>query len=53
MPSARATKFSSWRWAAPHGPDIYERGFAAGPTLADDTLLVGSVNGVLYAFPVE
>ena len=53
MPSARATKFSSWRWAAPHGPDLYESGFAAGPTLAGDTLLGGSANGVLYVFPVE
>ncbi len=49
----RATGKILWRWEAPHGADLYESGFAAGPTLAGDTLLVGSVNGILYAFPVE
>lgn len=49
----RATGKTVWRWEAPHGPDIYESGFAAGPTLAGDTLLAGSMNGILYAFPVK
>ena len=49
----RATGKILWRWEAPHGPDLYESGFAAGPTLAGDLVLAGSVNCVLYAFPVE
>lgn len=47
----RVTGQTLWRWEAPHGADIYESGFAAGPTLAGDTLLAGSINGILYAFP--
>jgi outer membrane protein assembly factor BamB len=49
----RVTGKTLWRWEAPHGPDLYETGFAAGPTLAGDLVLVGSMNGVLYAFPAE
>lgn len=49
----RTTGQILWRWETPHGPDLYESGFAAGPTLVGDTLLVGSMNGILYAFPVE
>ncbi len=46
----RATGKILWRWAAPTVPDLYESGFAAGPTLAGDTLLAGSMNGTLYGF---
>jgi outer membrane protein assembly factor BamB len=49
----RTTGRILWRWAAPRGPDDYETGFAAGATLSGDRLLAGSMNGVLYAFPVE
>ncbi len=49
----RETGKTLWRWEAPHGPDLYESGFAAGPALAGDVVLVGSMNGVLYAFPVN
>lgn len=49
----RATGKILWRWTAPHGPDLYESGFAAGPTVTGNLVLVGSMNGVLYAFPVE
>ncbi|MBA4137889.1 MAG: hypothetical protein C0518_11275 [Opitutus sp.] len=48
----RATGRILWRWTAPHGPDVYASGFAAGPTVAGDLVLVGSMNGILYAFPV-
>lgn len=41
-----------WRWTAPRGPDTYESGFAAGPTLSGESLVVGSVTGVVYCFPV-
>ena len=34
----------------PTGPDLNESGFAAGPMLAGDTLLAGSMNGTLYGF---
>lgn len=47
----RATGKILWRWNAPRGPDVYESGFAAGPTIAGDLVLVGSMNGILYAFP--
>jgi outer membrane protein assembly factor BamB len=47
----RKTGETLWRWEAPHGPDVYESGFAAGPTLAGETLIAGGMNGVLYAFP--
>lgn len=47
----RATGRTLWRWDAPRGPDFYETGFAAGPALAGDLVIVGSMNGVLYAFP--
>lgn len=49
----RATGRTIWRWPAPRAPHQYESGFAAGPTLAGDTLVIGSMDGTLYAFPVE
>jgi outer membrane protein assembly factor BamB len=49
----RTTGRMRWRWQAPHGPDLYESGFVAGPALADETVLVGSVNGVFYAFAAD
>lgn len=41
-----------WRWAAPRAAHQYETGFAAGPVLAGDTLVIGSMDGTLYGFPV-
>jgi outer membrane protein assembly factor BamB len=49
----RATGRILWRWTIPQNPDLYETGFAAGPTVAGDLVLVGSMNGVLYAFPAS
>lgn len=49
----RATGKLLWRWTAPRGPDVYESGFAAGPTVAGEFVLVGSMNGILYAFPAR
>jgi len=49
----RTTGKILWRWETPRGPDLYESGFIAGPTLAGDTVLVGSVNGILYGFPIN
>ncbi len=49
----RATGRTLWRWEAPRSPDHYESGFAAGPVLAGGLVLVGSMNGVLYAFPAS
>ncbi len=40
-----------WRWAAPEAPEALQNGFAAGPVLDSGILLVGAINGTLYAFP--
>ncbi len=52
-PAGVLGKDTLWRWEAPHGPDVYESGFAVGPTLAGETLIAGGMNGVLYAFPIR
>jgi outer membrane protein assembly factor BamB len=38
-----------WRWASPKG-EGWLSGFAAAPALAKDKVIVGSVDGTLYAF---
>ena len=42
-------------WRRPVDPPSgrYSNGFAAGPALAKDTLVVGDLDGMLFAFPVE
>ncbi|MBA4137888.1 MAG: hypothetical protein C0518_11270 [Opitutus sp.] len=42
-----------WRWPAPKSAHQYEQGFAASPVIARDTLVIGSMDGTLYAFPLE
>lgn len=49
----RATGRIAWRWPMPNPPGTMHWGFAAGPVLAGDTLIVGGLDGTLYAFPVE
>lgn len=49
----RATGKIAWRWPMPNPPGAMHWGFAAGPVLAGDTLIVGGLDGTLYAFPVE
>jgi outer membrane protein assembly factor BamB len=49
----RATGKILWRWPAPKSAHQYEQGFAAGPTLAGDMLVIGSMDGTLYGFPLE
>jgi outer membrane protein assembly factor BamB len=42
-------------WRRPVDPPAgrFTNGFAAGPALAKDTLVVGDLDGTLFAFPVE
>lgn len=49
----RATGTILWRWPAPKAAHQYEQGFAAGPALAEGMLVIGSMDGTLYGFPVE
>lgn len=49
----RATGRLVWRLAAPNPPGAYSGGFAGSPARAGDLLLLGSINGTLYAFPIE
>ena len=43
----------AWRWPLPELPGVVQTGFAAGPTLAGDTVVIGGLDGSLYAFPAE
>jgi outer membrane protein assembly factor BamB len=43
----------AWRWPLPHPPGTYCSGFAASPALADGLLVIGGLDGSLYAFPAE
>ncbi len=49
----RATGRLIWRLAAPNPPGIYNWGFPGSPVRAGDLLLIGGINGTLYAFPIE
>lgn len=40
-----------WRWAAPELPGVVQNGFFAGPELAGGLLIVGGMDGTVYAFP--
>lgn len=49
----RATGKIRWRWQMPAWPGAWTSGFAASPVVAGDTLVVGGLDGTLYAFPAE
>ena len=49
----RQTGKLAWRWPLPNPPGTYAYGFAASPTLSDGLLLMGAVDGTLYAFPTD
>jgi len=49
----RATGRLVWRWPLPHPPGTYCSGFAASPVLAGGLLVIGGLDGSLYAFPAE
>ena len=39
-----------WRWPVPALPGVVQAGFAAGPALDGGTLVIGGLDGSLYAF---
>jgi outer membrane protein assembly factor BamB len=42
-----------WRWPMPESPNSLMYGFAASPVIDGNTLIIGGLDGTLYAFPVE
>lgn len=42
-----------WRWPMTEWPGSLMYGFAAAPVIEGDTLVVGGLDGALYAFPAE
>ena len=42
-----------WRWPIPESPDSHQWGIVGSPVLAGDTLLVTTVGGSLYGFPLS
>lgn len=42
-----------WRRPMPYPDGVFEWGYAAGPVLAGDVLVIGGLNGSLSAFPAE
>jgi glucose dehydrogenase len=49
----RATGKLLWSWPLPDGPGAFLKGFIASPIVADHTVLIGGLDGTLYAFPAE
>lgn len=49
----RATGKVVWRWPMPEWPGSLTNGFVAPPVVEGSTLVVGGLDGTLYAFPVE
>lgn len=49
----RATGKIAWRLAAPKPAGTYCWGFPGSPVRAGDLMLLGDINGTLYAFPIE
>jgi len=43
----------AWRWPASAAPGALQTGFAASPAIAGDTMIIGGLDGTLYAFAVE
>jgi outer membrane protein assembly factor BamB len=44
---------TAWRWTVPPNPAALQTGFAASPAIERDTLVIGDLDGTLYAFPVS
>jgi outer membrane protein assembly factor BamB len=42
-----------WRWPMPEWPGSLVNGFLASPVIDGKTLVIGGLDGTLYAFPVE
>ena len=49
----RASGRLAWRWPVASAPGALQSGFAASPALDGDTLVVGGLDGSLYAFPAR
>jgi outer membrane protein assembly factor BamB len=49
----RASGKLMWRLATPNPAGTYSWGFTGSPARAGNSLLIGGLNGTLYAFPVE
>jgi outer membrane protein assembly factor BamB len=42
-----------WRWPMPEAPGSLMTGFVTGPVIDGETLLIGGLDGSLYAFPLR
>ncbi len=42
-----------WGWPLPESPGTFLKGFIASPVVAGHTVLIGGLDGTLYAFPAE
>jgi outer membrane protein assembly factor BamB len=49
----RASGRLLWRWSTPDAPGALQNGFAASPALDGNTLVIGGLDGSLYAFDVR
>jgi len=49
----RASGRIAWRWLSPPSPGALMTGFAASPAIERDTLVIGGLDGTLYAFAVN
>jgi len=49
----RDTGRIAWRWPSPDIPGALQTGFAAAPAIAGDTMVIGGLDGSLYAFTVD
>lgn len=49
----RASGRIVWRWEMPEWPGAFANGFIASPTVADNRIVVGGLDGTLYAFPIK
>jgi len=47
----RSTGEILWSWIMPESPGTFLSGFVAAPVAAGEVVLVGGVDGTLYAFP--
>lgn len=42
-----------WRWPTPEAPGSLQTGFVGGPVIDGETLVIGGLDGSLYAFPLR
>jgi outer membrane protein assembly factor BamB len=49
----RETGQLRWRWPAPGADGVWMTGFHASPTVDGEVVVVGGLNGALYAFPLR